>query len=66
LSLDQARQRLKELGHTGNVRVTRLVAEERKCPRDAVCMIQPQGGVIETGEVTLYLNGKLTIALPPQ
>jgi hypothetical protein len=65
LSLDQARQRLKDIGHTGNVRVTRLVDEDRRCARDAVCMIQPTGGVMETGEVTLYLNGTFKIAPPP-
>jgi hypothetical protein len=65
LSLDQARQRLKDIGHTGNVRVTRLVDDDRRCARDAVCMIQPTGGVMETGEVTLYLNGTFKIAPPP-
>ena len=65
LTLDQARQRLKDIGHTGNVRVTRLVDEDRRCARDAVCMIQPTGGVMENGEVTLYLNGTFKIAPPP-
>ena len=65
LSLDDARQRLKEIGHTGSVRVTRLVDEDRKCAQDAVCMVQPWGGLIETAEVTLYLNGTFKIAPPP-
>jgi hypothetical protein len=65
LSLDQARERLKELGHTGSVRVTRLVEEDRKCPREAVCMVQPFGGVPSIREVTLYLNGEFKIAPPP-
>jgi len=64
-SLEHVKQWLKQRGHIGEVRVTRLAQEDTRCARDAVCVISPQGGVGATEMITLYLNGKFEIAPPP-
>jgi hypothetical protein len=65
LTADQARQRLKEIGHTGAVRVATQEEEDRRCRPNTVCMTYPSGGLMESQEITLYLNGKFKIAPPP-
>lgn len=65
LTLDQARQRLVELGHVGTVIVEPQSHFVEGCGRDRVCGVAPESGIPLDGELRLRVNAKLTIPAPP-
>jgi len=65
LTAEQARQRLKEIGHTGTVHVTTNWQEVPNCAPERVCWTEPHDGVDSNGGITLVLNKKYTPPPPP-
>lgn len=63
LTIEQARQRLKDLGHTGTVHVGAFGHEATGCATGRVCQTYPHDGVASNGEITLYL--KKAFEAPP-
>lgn len=65
LTVEEARQRLKELGHVGNVKV-RIVDEVKGCSADGrVCDYGPTATMTKHDEIQLILNRrKLDISTP--
>jgi hypothetical protein len=65
MTVEQARQRLKQLGFAGTVNVYNHGAFMEGCTDDKVCFTQPSDGLELNGNIDLYMNAKLTIAPPP-
>jgi hypothetical protein len=65
MTVEQVKQRLKQLGFAGTVNVYNHGAFMEGCTDDKVCFTQPSDGLELNGNIDLYLNAKLTIAPPP-
>lgn len=65
LTAEQARKRLKEIGHTGTVHVTTNWQEVPDCAPERVCWTEPHDGVADNGGITLVLNKKYAPPPPP-
>lgn len=66
LTPDQARMRLKELGHFGPVITVELEQFLPDCQQGRVCGAAPAGGTFVHAEITLSVNKpKLAIPAPP-
>jgi len=69
---DQAKARLKQLGHTGEVIVHTVMNAgggdgfDPKCGDNKVCSTSGDGGIGLDHRITLYINPVLTIAPPPE
>ncbi len=63
LTVEQAWQRLRELGFRGNGKVTD--ARREGCPDDKVCYTIPSDWLAVHGDIELCRHAKLTIAPPP-
>jgi hypothetical protein len=65
LTVEQARQRLRELGHTGRVFVDEYTQYNKKCGLNLVCAVEPEAGIGLEHDIHLRINPKLTVAAPP-
>jgi hypothetical protein len=65
MTVEQAKQRLRQLGFAGTVNVYNHGAFMEGCTDDKVCFTQPSDGLELNGNIDLYMNAKLTIAPPP-
>ena len=65
LSPDDARARLKQLGHVGKVTTGVVVSFDPKCGQNKVCGTSHDGGIDIHDDVELLLNPKLQISTPP-
>jgi hypothetical protein len=65
MTVEQAKQRLHQLGFAGTVNVYNHGAFMEGCTTDKVCFTQPSDGLELNGNIDLYMNAKLTIAPPP-
>lgn len=64
-TLDEARQRLKQLGHDGPVSVAVEDRYAAGCGRDRVCDWRLHGARTIHDEITLWINPRLEIPAPP-
>jgi hypothetical protein len=65
MTVEQAKQWLRQLGFEGTVNVYNHGAFMEGCTTDKVCFTQPSDGLELNGNIDLYMNAKLTIAPPP-
>jgi len=71
LTLDQAKQQLKKLGHDGEVTVAVVTNSGggqtfvKDCGDNRVCEWSGESGISVHDDITLYTNPKLSIAPPP-
>lgn len=64
LTIDQARQKLRQLGHDGAVKVVRLDKHMSGCAPERVCNVGPTFSFSVHDEVQLWLDPTLDIAAP--
>jgi hypothetical protein len=64
LTVEQARQRLKEYGHVGPVIVEELIDFHPGCSLGTVCSTSDEGGTFIDDEIVLRVN-RATLAIPP-
>lgn len=64
LTVDQARQKLRQFGHDGAVKVVRLDSHRSGCAPERVCNVGPAFSFSVHDEVQLWLNPRLDIAAP--
>jgi hypothetical protein len=64
LTVDQARQKLRQFGHDGAVKVVRLDRYMSGCAPERVCNVGPTFSFGVHDEVQLWLNPRLDIAAP--
>jgi hypothetical protein len=64
LTVDQARQKLRQFGHDGAVKVVRLDRHMSGCAPERVCNVGPAFSFSVHDEVQLWLNPRLDIATP--
>ena len=64
LTIDEARERLKQLGHDGPIRVHVYGQFAAGCARDKVCDVGPGGARGLHDEVVLFVQPRLDIAAP--
>jgi hypothetical protein len=65
MTVEQARQWLRQLGFDGTVNVYNHGAFMQGCTDDKVCFTEPSDGLELNGNIDLYMNAKLRIAPPP-
>jgi hypothetical protein len=71
LSPDEAKQRLKKLGHDGKVSIGDVTtsggshAYIKECGQNKVCYTNGESGIGVHDDLVLYINPTLTIAAPP-
>ena len=65
LTPDQAKQRLREIGHTGKVIIGEVLRFDPKCGQDTVCGTDHDGGMKVDADLELHLNPKLKLSAPP-
>jgi hypothetical protein len=71
LSPDQAKAALKKMGHDGAVKIGEITdsggghAFNKACGENKVCSTSGESGIGLHDDITLYINPKLSIALPP-
>jgi hypothetical protein len=65
LTPDQARTRLKELGHTGKLVVMHEMQFVAKCGQNKICSIESEAGIGVGDDLMVSINPKVEIAAPP-
>jgi beta-lactam-binding protein with PASTA domain len=66
MTVAAAKVKLKQLGHTGSVRIEEPTQFIKNCKLDTVCDSQPESGTGFGDDVTFVVNkGKLEISAPP-
>jgi len=65
LTVDAARQRLKQLGYDGHLEISENYHYIDKCGQNKVCAVEPEAGTGLHDELRLVINKKLDIAAPP-
>ena len=67
MTVAEARQRLKELGHTGKINVRAATRFDTGCGADRVCDYGPHAELFAADDISLFLNKpKLGISAPAQ
>jgi hypothetical protein len=65
LTPDQARARLRQLGHDGRVSMGVVERYDATCGQDKVCDTSGDGGIGIHDDLVLHTNPKAEIAAPP-
>jgi hypothetical protein len=64
MTVDEAKQYLRKVGHTGPVTISTLGTFDDACGVDRICDVEHPGGVGVTGEITLDINPVIETAEP--
>lgn len=65
MTVEQAKQRLVQLGHDGKVIITEEYQYVDRCGQNKVCSVEPESGTGVHDDIRLSINKKLEIAAPP-
>jgi hypothetical protein len=62
---EQAQKRLKELGHTGKLVVTRLYQYVDRCGPNKICGMESEAGIGIADDLIVHINPTVAISAPP-